>query len=372
MEIIHLILGKANPERMNGVNKVVYQLATRQAQFGEKVAVWGIVSDMEENYGRRNFETRLFLKKLFPFFFSEELKQAILQKKGKAIFHLHGGWIPVYFLLARLLHRHNIKFVITAHGAYNSIAMKKSNWLKAVYFLFFEKQILKKAESIHCIGRSEMQGLKKIFNHNTAVLLPYGFESNAAVTIKTPEKQNILFGFVGRLDIYTKGLDTLVQAFKKFHYKYPESRLWIVGDSNEKSTLQHLISKNHLDKCVVLHGSKFGIEKEQLLEKIDVFVHPSRNEGLPLSVIEAASFGKPCIVTDTTNIGCEIVNYKAGETIYSQNDTKLEAAMENVYQTFTNPSAFIAMQKNAMKMVKEEYNWDKLLLKFHHNLYHLQ
>jgi hypothetical protein len=42
MEIIHIVLGKANPDRMNGVNKVVYQLATKQVEFGENVAVWGL------------------------------------------------------------------------------------------------------------------------------------------------------------------------------------------------------------------------------------------------------------------------------------------------------------------------------------------
>ncbi|MFD2602749.1 glycosyltransferase family 4 protein [Flavobacterium suzhouense] len=371
MEIIHLILGKANPDRMNGVNKVVYQLATKQAEFGEKVAVWGIVSDKEENYGSRNFETRLFLKTSFPFFFSKELKEAILEKKGKAVFHLHGGWIPVYFLLAKLLYRHNIKFVITAHGAYNTIAMKKSSMIKALYFRFFERRILETADSIHCIGKSEVHGLKKIFKKDNVVLLPYGFVNNYPVETKGPNKENIIFGFIGRLDIYTKGLDTLLHAFKKFHYNYPDSKLWIVGDSNERETLQHLISKNHLDKNVVLYGSKFGDEKNELLQKMDVFVHPSRNEGLPLSVIEAASFGKPCIVTDSTNIGHEIANYNAGETIYSQNENKLEAAMVHMVKVFNDPGAFVVMQQNAMRMVQEEYNWEKLLLKFRNNLYHM-
>jgi hypothetical protein len=60
MEIIHIVLGKANPDRMNGVNKVVYQLATKQAEFGEKVSVWGISGDTVNNYGERNFNTELF------------------------------------------------------------------------------------------------------------------------------------------------------------------------------------------------------------------------------------------------------------------------------------------------------------------------
>ena len=63
MEIIHIILGKANPERMNGVNKVVYQLATQQSHSGRDVKVWGITKNISHDYGVRNFETRLFQAK---------------------------------------------------------------------------------------------------------------------------------------------------------------------------------------------------------------------------------------------------------------------------------------------------------------------
>ena len=56
MEIIHLVMGKANPQRMNGVNKVVYQLATKQAEAGIKVQVWGFTKDLSK---------KLWSKKLY-------------------------------------------------------------------------------------------------------------------------------------------------------------------------------------------------------------------------------------------------------------------------------------------------------------------
>ncbi|WP_175455474.1 hypothetical protein [Flavobacterium omnivorum] len=43
------------------------------------------------------------MKQRNPFAIAEELKSAIIGKKGKAIFHLHGGWIPVFYSLAKLL-----------------------------------------------------------------------------------------------------------------------------------------------------------------------------------------------------------------------------------------------------------------------------
>jgi glycosyltransferase involved in cell wall biosynthesis len=118
-----------------------------------------------------------------------------------------------------------------------------------------------------------------------------------------------------------------------------------------------------------LFGSKFGEEKNELLQKIDVFVHPSRNEGLPLSVIEAASFGKPCIVTDATNIGQLITKNQAGKTIYTQNSNLLKNAMVELYSCWKKPTAFIEMQHNALKMVQENYNWKQIITRFNIELY---
>lgn len=371
MEIIHIVLGKANPERMNGVNKVVYQLATQQAGFGENVSVWGITKDNDHNYGERNFVTRLFFKQTNPFAFSDELKMAIVEKKSKAVFHFHGGWIPVFYSLAKWLEKHSIPFVFTPHGAYNTIAMKRNSAVKKIYFRLFEKKILKHTSKIHCIGKSEIIGLNIIYRNDKSILLPYGFESAVKPILGNPVNKHIVFGFVGRLDIYTKGLDTLLKAFEKFSAKQPEAQLWIVGDSKEKSVLEKQIKEKSLEGNVILYGSKFGAEKETLIQNMDVFVHPSRNEGLPLSVIEAASFGKPCIVTDATNIGELIVKYKAGATIYSQNSKQLETAMDAIFDTWKNKNLYSQMCLNAIKMIEENYNWEIIIKDFNQELYSL-
>ena len=369
MEIIHIVLGKANPDRMNGVNKVVYQLVTNQINFNVKASVWGITNDLNNNYEERNFETQLFLKQRNPFAFSQELKTAIIQKKDQAVFHLHGGWIPVFYSLAKLMNKYQIKFVLTPHGAYNTIAMKRSSWLKKIYFSLFEKKILQKTSKIHCIGKSEVIGLNLIFKNEVSILLPYGYENSKKVAPLNSTNPAIVFGFIGRLDIYTKGLDTLLEAFEKFHKKQPDAQLWIVGDSKEKSILKKQIKEKSLENSVILYGSKFGAEKETLLQKMDVFVHPSRNEGLPLSVIEAASFGKPCIVTDATNIGDLIVDCKAGITIYSQSSELLNEAMEELFFDWKNPMEFSKIQNNALKMVEETYSWKKIITQFNNDLY---
>lgn len=369
MEIIHIVLGKANPKRMNGVNKVVYQLASKQAEFGEKVSVWGISKDITINYEERNFETRLFLKNSNPFGFPSQLKKAITAKKSDTIFHIHGGWIPVFYTIGKFISENNIPFVYTGHGAFNTVAMQKNYWIKKLYYAFFEKKMLQYAAKIHCIGKSETLGVNAIYKNNKTVLVPYGFENNVKINLEPTSNSQIVFGFIGRLDIYTKGLDTMMKAFSLFVKKQSEAQLWIIGDSKEKSKLAKMILENNLQNNAFLLGGKFGEEKDDLLKKMDVFVHPSRNEGLPTSVIEAASFGKPSIVTDTTNIGDLIFEYNAGKTIHSQSSDELEQAMQELFKIWSNQNEFLNIRSNALRMVNETYNWKKIILEFNQKLY---
>lgn len=361
MEIIHLILGKANPNRMNGVNKVVYQLATQQAAAGKNVAVWGITKDLTINYEQRNFNTLLFQAYSNPFKIGKALKDAILEKRT-AVFHLHGGWIPVYACLTRFFANHGISYVLTPHGAYNTIAMERSNFRKKIYFQLFEKPLLNSAKRVHAIGESEVEGLAKIYPNDKSFLMPYGF--NAADQKTKPLEKNTPFtiGFIGRLDIYTKGLDLMIDAFAEFQKTYPNSRLWIIGDSDERAELEASIAEKQI-KNVTLWGAKFGLEKNELLHQMHTFVHASRNEGLPASVLEAANMGIPCIVTKATNVGSFITAYKAGIAIPNEDTKALTTAFETLYK-YREKKWLCLLAENAKRMVDEAFNWNILVQKF--------
>lgn len=363
MEIIHLVLGKANPERMNGVNKVVYQLATQQVAHGYPVSVWGITRDLTENYGSRTFNTRLFPASRFPFGVSRELRQAIAEKKGKAIFHLHGGWIPVFYALSRILHQQGIPHILTPHGAYNTIAMQRSAWMKRLYFLLFERTLLQQVRTVHCIGASEVTGLLNIFPNDKAKLIPYGFDSSGLSPDKSASTPGMfVVGFVGRLDIYTKGLDLLLDAFADFIQHQPQAQLWIVGGGEETKLATMIIDRN-LHDHVLLYGSKFGVEKEALMRQMHVFAHPSRNEGLPASVLEASAMAIPCIVTEATNVASYIASYAGGRVVTDGHVHELTRAIEDLYSLHIQ-GELQPLGRNARRMVQEVFNWNRIVHDF--------
>jgi len=366
MEIIHVVLGKANPARMNGVNKVVHELASHQALFGEHVTLWGISGSTVHDYPARPFSTRLFKTQAKLFALDPDLLLALDEKKEGTVFHLHGGFIPTFYALAKVLHERNIPFVFTPHGSYNVIAIKRSILRKKVYLRLYERTILKYAQAIHCLGKSEMDGVQQLYPNNKSVLIPYGFETDVTMHAHA-DAGAFVFGFCGRIDIYTKGLDLLLNAFFLFLKEEPSAELWIIGDSPDRLYLQELATDLDIDRNISFYGGKYGDEKLDLLSRIHVFVHPSRNEGLPSAVLEAASLGIPCIVTEATNMGASVRQYGCGEVVDHPDAKELFAAMRTMYKNIRQNGMEVLGEK-ARCMVREGYDWNRIL-QYYHQLY---
>lgn len=357
MQIIHLILGKANPNRLNGVNKVVYHLASEQVKYGHQAEVWGVTKDIQHNYPARIFKTRLFKANINPFVIDNELKKAICLREN-TIFHLHGGWIPLYFSLAIFLNKYAKPFILTPHGAYNTIAMKQNSFMKQVYFKFFELKLLQYADKIHCIGQSEVEGLEKIFKNEKSVLIPYGFDFTVQ-EYRQIQKDHFIIGYMGRLDVYTKGLDLILNAFQQFQKVYPNTQLWIIGSGEGKDWIENYCRQNYL-KNVVLWGPKFGDEKNDLIKQLSVFLHPSRNEGLPTAVLEVASFGIPSVVSEATNVAKYVQKYGAGISVPNESSIHIFDAIKCILE---NRGRY-DYKANCHEMLIHEFSWKRLINEF--------
>ncbi len=361
MEIIHLILGKANPNRMNGVNKVVNSLASYQTEITNNVSVWGVTKDLSKNYPKRNYNTELFKAKPNPFQINASLKKAIINTSNKTVFHLHGGFIPIYFSLAKFLKKHNKKFILTPHGAYNTKALEKSKWIKKIYFNLFEKTLIKNAQTVHLIGQSEVDALNTILPKKNKILIPNGQAPNTQQLQSINSKnEKIVFGFCGRIDIETKGLDLLLNGFNQFLQQHPnKATLRIIGGDGEIETLKKHIKKLNITKSVELTGKKFDTEKMNLISNMDVFFHPSRNEGLPGAVLEAASVAVPCVVSQQSNMKEYIIKHNAGIGLPKNNAQNVGNAMLNLYLKWQKNN-INKIGNNAKNMVETEFSWHKI------------
>ena len=111
--------------------------------------------------------------------------------------------------------------------------------------------------------------------------------------IKHQEKNYILY--LGRIDIYQKGLDILLKAFKNILKDFPKLRLIIAGSGKDLPKLKRLIKILNLKDSVKLSGWVSGKAKEKLIQNCTLFCYPSRYEGFGISILEAMAFGKPVV-----------------------------------------------------------------------------
>ena len=109
------------------------------------------------------------------------------------------------------------------------------------------------------------------------------------------ERDNCTIVMIARLEP-EKQIDVAIKAFTQVREQIPKARLDIYGDGKLRDSLQHLIDANGLQEAVTLHG--FDPRALDVLWNASVFWLTSRNEGYPLSTLEAMSHGCPVVAFD--------------------------------------------------------------------------
>ena len=105
-----------------------------------------------------------------------------------------------------------------------------------------------------------------------------------------------VIGHVGRFD-YQKNHEFLIEIFREYLKKDEKAILLLVGDGENKKYLESIIEAENLSKNVQFLGARDDINR--LLQAMDVFVFPSRYEGLGVALIEAQLSGLPCLASST-------------------------------------------------------------------------
>lgn len=142
-------------------------------------------------------------------------------------------------------------------------------------------------------------------------------------------KDALVFGAVGRL-APVKGYDMLLPCFQKLIDRYPDRdiRLVVVGEGVHEPTLRALSEKIKPAGRVVF--APFTKEPWKVLNALDVFVMPSLNEGLPMTLAEAMACGRCAIATDVGGIREVIASPNLGWLVPSNNPDEFSKAMIDV------------------------------------------
>ena len=157
------------------------------------------------------------------------------------------------------------------------------------------------------------------------------------------EKKNIIS--VGRLS-YEKGYDDLIDVFNLVHTKYPDWTLNIIGDGNEHDKIVSKIKNYNLENSIKLHGyqDKDYINKE--LYNSSIYVLPSRSESFGIVILEAFSYGIPCVAFTRASGARELIQDGWDGFLISNNDKEFMA--KRICELIRDINRRVIMGKHAL------------------------
>lgn len=200
------------------------------------------------------------------------------------------------------------KAILHLHGAeFKLFYLRESNKLKQWYI----RMVFHKANKVIVLGKSWQSWITSTLNVSASrVHVVYNSVDSQVQPMTNFESKDIIFlGRVGQ----RKGVEDLLNAFKKVKLEVPEASLKIGGDG-ELDTYKKYVEKNLITGVTFL-GWVGPIEKVKLLQQATIYTLPSYNEGFPMGVIEAMSFGVPVVASDVGGIPDAIPDETKGFTI---------------------------------------------------------
>ncbi|MGH7950560.1 MAG: glycosyltransferase, partial [Limisphaerales bacterium] len=136
---------------------------------------------------------------------------------------------------------------------------------------------------------------------------------------------------------------------------------WILAiagwdENDHESELKKLCSDLHLNSSVVFLGPQFDNDKSTCYQHCDAFILPSYSEGLPMTILEAWSYGKPILMTRECNLP---EGFSAGAAMKISTDS--EDICQNLIRLFNStPMELEEMGQNGLRLVVEKFSWEKI------------
>ena len=164
--------------------------------------------------------------------------------------------------------------------------------------------------------------------------------------------------YIGRSDMYHKGLDLLLEAVKieKEFMKQNKCKLYIHGPDfqDRRAELMQAVQSNNIEDLVEINNAIIGKEKEERILECDYFIQTSRFEGMPMGILEALSYGLPCIVTEGTTLADFVKTTDSGWVC----ETNSQSIASAICRAIGERRLLSEKSKNAIESVKKQFSWE--------------
>ena len=350
---------KRIPSREGGIEIVVEELSTRMVKKGHEVTVYnrrghhvsGADYQSVDEYKGVKVKSVWTLDKKGLAALTSSISAALKTSFGKYdVVHIHAegpaamAWLPHFF------HK---RVIVTVHGL--DWARAKWGGFATKYIKWGEKEAVKRADEIIVLSRGVQDYFEKTYGRKTE-FIPNGVdkpEIREAAEIKKQwglEKDSYVL-FLGRL-VPEKGIRYLVDAWKRIH---TDKKLVIAGGSSDTQAFMDELKAAAGDD-VIFTGFQQGRVLEELYSNAYIYCLPSDLEGMPLSLLEAMSYGNCCVVSDIAECA-EVVEDKA--VAFPKGN--VEELRKTLQRLLDEPEIVATYKSEAAEYIVKKYNWDDVV-----------
>lgn len=364
---IAMIGHKRIPSREGGVEIVVEELAVRMAAMGHRVDAYNRYGHhvsgkkYEQEYG---WKGRKFYKGvrvyIVPTFRTSKLNAIVYSFFAtlRAIFgrydvlHYHAEGPCAMLWLPRLLRK---RIIVTIHG----LDWQRAKWGNFASYVikFGEKMAAKYADEVIVLSKNVQQYFADTYNRETTYI-PNGIgkperKEAQLITEKYGLKKDGYLLSLGRI-VPEKGVHYLIEAFSKID---TDKKLVIAGGNSQAAEYMTQIRRMaSQDDRIIMTDFVQGQVLEELYSNAYTFVLPSDVEGMALTLLEAMSYGRCCLVSDICE-NTEVVEDKA--LVFRQGDVK-DLRRQLAY-LLDHPEVVEEYRRNSADFICNKYNWDEVV-----------
>lgn len=239
---------------------------------------------------------------------------------------------------------------------------RREKWQKSIgakFILSGEKNAVKYADEIIVLSKGVQEYFQKTYGRRT-VFIPNGVNrpeviDTDLITKKFDLHKNEYFLFLGRL-VPEKGIRYLIEAFKEV--KTDKKLLIAGGTSDTDEFIQELKKMAESDRRIIFTGFVQGRTLDELYSNAYVYVLPSALEGMPLSLLEAMSYGNCCVVSDIAECA-EVVEDKA--VVFRKSD--VADLKEKLQQCCFDEKKVEEYKSAAADYICQKYAWEAVVWK---------
>lgn len=366
MTILH-VCGVEN-KMSNGATVAVLNHVNEQAKTG-LADIWALhINDVQLNW-------------------NELVHSVLMDDYEDAVSHVdlivfHEIYYMPFFKMASYATKVGKPYVVIPHGGLTAGAQSQRKYAKIIVNAIWAKRYIKQAAGVQFLSEKERSAAVR-WNDNSFIA-PNGVRvtesckysqtnCNSSETDSSkdnPNKENLRSPsdesdgmkliFIGRINLFYKGLDALVDAVEIIADKMRDKSISIdiygPKEGDDRSQLEGMVSEKSLGDLIRIHDGVFGRDKDQVMIGADAFIQPSRSEGMPMGILDAMAIGLPVIVAPGTSFDKAVLDNDCGWVCQSE----AESIAQTIMQAYQERYLLETKSHNARSFVADNYEWSKV------------